>query len=498
MFNWFNKLGIGAKLTLSIGLVLTLISAFNIFWSVKKQSELTELEAKLFASGISDTVLGSLNTMMLNGIMSERKFYMELLRKTTSGIEELRVIRAESVNEQFENRGYGKEQEPRDDAERNVLSNGKSIFRIEESGSGKKTMRAVVPFIMSRDRGGMINCMDCHEGSEGTVNGAISLIISLDEMEKHAATNLKEQISILVVQLILVIMVLVFLVRKNVNNILYGVIEQITENFERVSNSSLQIAGASMQLSEASTQQAASIEETSSTLVEFAQIAKKNAKAANEAYHQAEEANGLMSDTGNLMDSAVTSMGEVAKSSSEISKVIKLIEEIAFQTNLLALNAAVEAARAGEQGKGFAVVAEEVRNLAQRSTAAAKDTAQLINAADANSKKGVDLVHKAASSLQKITKFIVDVDIKLTSIARQSDMQAEGITQINTAVEQIDSSVQRNAANAEETAASSNDLKEQTETLKDCVLKLTQMAYGHGSSKNSILMLGDGTERDCG
>jgi methyl-accepting chemotaxis protein len=495
MFGWYRRLGIGTKLTVVLGISIAVMSAFNIFWSVKKQSELSEIQAKSFATGVSDTVLGSLNSMMLNGIMDERKFFLDLLKKTTTGIDELRIIRSESVNIQFENRGYGREEEAWDSVERGVLSSGESVFRVEEDASGKKRFRAVVPFIMSSDRGGMINCMDCHDGQEGTVNGAITMVLSMDEIEKKAASDLRQQVIMFVVELILIIAVLVYVVRKNLNNVLFGVIEVLTENSEQVAAASTHIADASLQLSEASTQQAASIEETSSTLMEFSSAAQKNAKDANEANNRAEVVSGLTRETSEQMGKAVKAMEEVSKSSAEISRVIKLIEEIAFQTNLLALNAAVEAARAGEHGKGFAVVAEEVRSLAQRASAASKDTEELIRAADANSKKGVNLVNEAAGSLADITKAIEDVDTKLSSIAIQSDTQAEGVLQINSAVEQIDASVQRNAATSEETAAASGELKQQTGNLNDAVRQLVAMAFGNKNEKGPQRLLGKGDKR---
>jgi methyl-accepting chemotaxis protein len=198
----------------------------------------------------------------------------------------------------------------------------------------------------------------------------------------------------------------------------------------------------------------------------------ENARNANELAKQAREA----ADKGvNDMRTMSAAMEAIKVSSNDISKIIKTIDEIAFQTNILALNAAVEAARAGEAGMGFAVVADEVRSLAQRSAAAAKETADKIEGAIAKTGQGVEINSKVATALNDIMTKVRQVDELVTEVTSASREQTEGITQINTAVGQMDKVTQSNASNAEESAAAAEELNAQAGVMKESVNELLQL-----------------------
>jgi methyl-accepting chemotaxis protein len=192
----------------------------------------------------------------------------------------------------------------------------------------------------------------------------------------------------------------------------------------------------------------------------------------------------------------VHKLGEAA---SQIGDIINLINGIAGKTNLLALNAAVEAARAGEHGKGFAVVAEEVRNLAQRSAAAAKDTTVLIEDSTSKTESGTKLSEKCKDVLTGIVQNVKKVTELTKEIANASTEQSEGINQVANAVQQMDNITQQNASGAEEQAAASEELTAQAQFMQGQVKKLSEQVHGsngNGTSNNHKgLMAGDATAR---
>jgi methyl-accepting chemotaxis protein len=247
---------------------------------------------------------------------------------------------------------------------------------------------------------------------------------------------------------------------------------------EQTAASASQISASSQTLAEGASEQAASLEETSASLEEMASMTRRNAENAQSAKDLAAQARAAADAGAADMREMNEAIGGIKSSSDNIAKIIKTIDEIAFQTNILALNAAVEAARAGEAGMGFAVVAEEVRNLAQRSAEAARETTAKIEDSIARSEAGVEISAKVAARLAEIVAKARQVDELVAEIATASREQSQGIEQVNTAVTQMDKVTQGNAAAAEESASASEELNAQAQTLKDAVSDLLALVGG--------------------
>ena len=268
---------------------------------------------------------------------------------------------------------------------------------------------------------------------------------------------------------------------------LESALSQVGEATEQVAGASGQISSGSQSLAQGANEQAGSLEEVSASLEEMASMTRQSADNANAAKLLAGEANEHASTGTEAMARMSTAIVKIKDSSDQTAKIVKTIDEIAMQTNLLALNAAVEAARAGEAGRGFAVVAEEVRNLAQRSAQAAKNTADMIAESVKNAEAGVKISQEVSVSFDKISTSARKVNDLIGEIASASKEQAQGIKEVGTAVSQMDKVTQQNAANAEESASASEELSSQAEELQAMVgqFKIARSAKAASTSQKS-------------
>ncbi|MBI5691804.1 MAG: hypothetical protein HZC55_17120 [Verrucomicrobia bacterium] len=269
--------------------------------------------------------------------------------------------------------------------------------------------------------------------------------------------------------------VLALVIVRGIDRILTRLAATIGDGADQTSAAAAQVSASSQSLAEGASEQAASLEETGASLEEMASMTKRNADSASQARELSSHTRTAADAGAADMEEMKGAMDAIKQSSGEIAKIVKTIDEIAFQTNILALNAAVEAARAGEAGMGFAVVAEEVRNLAQRSAQAARDTAGKIEDSVRKSEHGVLISDKVARSLGDIVEKARRMDSVVAEIASASQEQTQGITQVNTAVSQMDKVTQANAGNAEETAAAAEELSAQAAAMQEATAELRQL-----------------------
>jgi methyl-accepting chemotaxis protein len=256
---------------------------------------------------------------------------------------------------------------------------------------------------------------------------------------------------------------------KTMQENLADMIGSIRSSSDTIATAAAQIAAGNMDLSSRTEAQASALEETAASMEELTQAVALNAENAGEANTLAVSASGVAERGGTAVGQVINTMDVINNSAGRIVAIIGTIEGIAFQTNILALNAAVEAARAGDQGRGFAVVASEVRNLAQRSAAAAKEIKALIDDSVTSIGAGTQMVERAGQTMQEVVASVTRVSAVIAAISDASSEQRTGIGHVNTAITEMDAVTQQNAALVEEAAAAAGSMRDQAATLSDLV-----------------------------
>ncbi|PXX48528.1 methyl-accepting chemotaxis protein [Hungatella effluvii] len=265
---------------------------------------------------------------------------------------------------------------------------------------------------------------------------------------------------------------------KKINRGLSKLLLQISRSADNVAAGSEQVSSGSQNLAQGTTEQAASVEELTGMMSEISDQAYRNSRDAREASEKAQMVKENATESSRSMQEMVKAMAEISGKSDEIRKIVKTIEDFSFQTNILALNAAVEAARAGDRGKGFSVVANEVRSLANQSSAASKSTAALIQSSLQAVENGRKIANETDNALSEVVSGIDNVSELLFHITDASSKQFDANRQVTENINLISEVVQTNSATAEECAAASEELASQAQLLKELVshFKLADLA----------------------
>jgi len=507
MKNWWSGLSLKNKLQVPIQLVLLLVTLFasrvGLFWFEERVLDESRQKAVVAADG----VLNGLNMLMLGGIISNTDQRELLIKKMAASdkVTDLRNIRFKPVQDQF-GAGLPSEQAT-DEMDNRAFASAQEQSKLIER-NGVKSLRVVEPFIAKHNVRGT-DCLLCHMVPEGTVLGAVSITMDVShEFDLIQKINIALWGALVGSQIFwyLVIGWLITFVTyplkeavevadavakgdltkrievksrdetgmllqalKNMNDSLVGIVTEVRSNTDSITTASKEIAQGNADLSERTEQQASSLEETASSMEELTSTVHQNAENAKQANQLANNASDIAVKGGKVVGEVVHTMASISDSSKKIVDIISVIDSIAFQTNILALNAAVEAARAGEQGRGFAVVAGEVRNLAQRSAAAAKEIKTLIDDSVGKVEIGSKQVDQAGATMNEIVLAVKRVTDIMAEISAASNEQSAGIEQVNQAITQMDEVTQQNAALVEEAAAAAESMQEQAGVLMEAV-----------------------------
>jgi methyl-accepting chemotaxis protein len=492
-----SQMTIGKKLLMSFGAMLALtvvVSVVSLLGSSSLGAQvgsITKVEArKQFLAGEINTVTSDFiaeeRGILVRGLLKEQAKMDEYNQdfRDSSALLKKRVDELALLAETADGRRLVAELQNNFDS---ISQIHEKVYRLASSGQMDGAVQMVKDTLMPL-------ALQMSTAGERTVT------LQQDMLEK-AAKSAESSVSrtrwttIFMIGLSLLVGVSVVYVVRQINSGLRQAVAELGEGGKQTASAASQVAASSQSLAQGASEQAASIEETSASSEEINSMARKNSENSQAGAAEMVKAAQLVADANARLEQMAASMKDITDSSQKISKIIKVIDEIAFQTNILALNAAVEAARAGEAGMGFAVVAEEVRNLAQRSAQAAKDTATLIEESIEKSTIGSRNLDMVAEGIKTITASTTRVKTLVDEVNLGGHEQARGIEQISKAIIQMEQVTQKAAANAEESAAAAEELNAQSETLENVVERLAAMVGGGDTEAGNGNYAGSGRKR---
>lgn len=341
-----------------------------------------------------------------------------------------------------------------------------SEFRkMLQSGDGKADNSGITPALLQSRNMELLSEMN-------------AIVSMFEKVAARKVSTLKSSQTLSLLVVVVISLLAWFLIILRLSGDLERISTEVDNNAAQLSDVSAQANNNGNELAEGATEQAASIEESSASIEVLTQMARKSSDNAKEAEALMKGARSNVEKGAAAVRSTSEAMNGITDSALEVEKIIRTIEGIAFQTNLLALNAAVEAARAGDAGKGFAVVAEEVRNLAEKSELAAKETGELIGKSISQTQNGIKAVESMSERFKEIEISVKKAGDLIFEITEAAVEQANGIAQVNTAVSEMDKVVQRNAALAEESAATAEELSHSANGLATVVKRLWLIVNG--------------------